>query len=260
MKVEVLVSTVNANIKELIKNMNIQTDAIIINQCDTHSYEEIKHKNRLIKVYNFKERGLGLSRNNAIMRAKGDIVLFADDDEVFKDGYEKNIVREFEKNEKADMIVFNIDAKNLNRKVSVIKERKRVRKHNCLRYGSVRMAFKLNKIKKKNILITLICGAGTKYGSGEDSIFIYDCLKSGLKVYSSPYSIAMVDFQESSWFNGYDKKYFKDKGVLMYLLHGKFAYLFILIFLFRHKYMYEKIGFKTSFSSMLEGYREIKQF
>lgn len=90
MKVEVLVATVNCtDIKKLIKKMNIQTDAIIANQCDHIGYEEIKYNNSSIKVYSFPERGVGLNRNNALMRASGDIVLFADDDEALVDKYEK---------------------------------------------------------------------------------------------------------------------------------------------------------------------------
>ena len=35
------------------------------------------------------ERGIGLSRNTALMRATADIILFADEDVTYKDGYAK---------------------------------------------------------------------------------------------------------------------------------------------------------------------------
>ena len=94
MTVEVLVATVNCgNPKELAKKMNIQTNAIIINQCQKFGYEEFKiNKDQTVKCYSFDERGVGLSRNSALMRASGDIVLFADDDEKFVDGYEKIVL------------------------------------------------------------------------------------------------------------------------------------------------------------------------
>ena len=47
--------------------------------------------------YNLEERGVGLSRNNALLRATGNILLFADDDVRYIDNYEKIIQTEFEK-------------------------------------------------------------------------------------------------------------------------------------------------------------------
>ena len=77
----------NNNPRELVKKMNISSNAIIINQCSETSYEEFIYNNHSIKVYNFNEKGIGLSRNNGIMRTNADIVLFADDDEVLVDNY-----------------------------------------------------------------------------------------------------------------------------------------------------------------------------
>ena len=237
MKLEILVSTMNCTEpKELVKKMNINSDAIIINQCDKFSYEEFVYQKHLIKVYSFNERGLGLSRNNALMRASGDIVLLADDDEIFEDGYEKLILEEFRKSKNSDMIIFDIKSySNRNVKSINIKRRKRVNKLNCLKYGSVRLAFRLDIIRKKNILFTQVCGAGTKYGSGEDSVFIYDCLNKRMKIFTSPLIIASVDFSESSWFKGYDEKYYFGKGAVFRILHGRLSVLFMIIYLIRHK-------------------------
>ena len=237
MRLEVLVSAVNKDVDKLIKDMKIDSDAIIINQCDKNDYKEIKVNNHLVKVYYFNERGVGLSRNNALMRATGDIVLFADDDEILEDNYEEKIISEFEKNSKADMIVFDIVSnKNINRgSASSIKKNKKIHKYNCLKYGAVRFAVKLEKIRKNNINYSLLFGGGCKYGSGEDSIFIYECVKKELRVYTSSVVICEVDFSNSTWFKGYNEKYYFDKGALFYQLHGRYAFLFSIIYLIRHK-------------------------
>ena len=257
MTLQVLISTVNANVKSLIKKMNINSEAIIINQCDKNDYEEINYKGHLIKVFSFKERGIGLSRNNALMRATADIVLFADDDEVFVDNYEKIILDEFKKNKKADMLVFNINAVSKERKIYKIKKPARIHKYNSLRYGAVRFAVKLSSLRKKNILFSLLFGGGCRYGSGEDSIFIYDCLKKKMRVYSSPLVIADVDMSTSSWFDGYNKKFFHDKGALFYALHNNFAPIFMIIFLIRHK-NYGNLSFYSCLSQMKKGYKNIR--
>ena len=73
MKIQVLASIMmepKNSIKDIINRMNIQTDAIIINQCNENFIEEYKMDNSsVIKMLSFNERGVGLSRNNALMRA-----------------------------------------------------------------------------------------------------------------------------------------------------------------------------------------------
>ena len=257
MKVQVLVATMNRkNIEELLKNMNISTDAIITNQTDNFSYNKINYNGKNIEVYNFNERGIGLNRNNALMRATADIVILADDDLTYIDNYNDIIVNEFEKNPKADMIVFNVKNEDDQRKGYVITKNKRVYKHNCLRYGAVRMAFKLEKIKQKNLYFSLLFGGGAKYGSGEDSIFIYQCLKSGLKVYSSTQEILKLPKSDSTWFKGYNEKYFYDKGALMAAIFNKEAVLTIPIFLFKNYKTTNQIGRKKAYKAIMKGYKE----
>lgn len=81
MKVEVLASVMNASLRETVQHMNLQSDAVIINQCDRFGQEEmqISQENgeaRIIRFYSFPDRGIGRSRNEAILRARGDICLF----------------------------------------------------------------------------------------------------------------------------------------------------------------------------------------
>ena len=103
MKVEVLASVMNASLPETVQHMNLQSDAVIINQCDRLGQEEMQISQgngeaRTIRFYRFPERGIGRSRNEAILRARGDICLFSDADIVYEDGYETAILAEFERN------------------------------------------------------------------------------------------------------------------------------------------------------------------
>lgn len=258
MKVEVLVSTVNSNPIELIQKMKIDSDAIIINQCDHVEYEEIKHNNNIIKIYSFDERGIGLSRNNALMRATGDIILFADDDEVLVNNYKEKIINEFKKNKKSDMIVFNIKGNSNNRKIAKILKSKKVHKYNCLRYGAVRFAVKLNSLRKKNISFSLLFGGGAKYGSGEDSIFIYDCLSKGIKIFSSTEVIASVNFENSTWFNGYNEKYYFDKGALFANLNCNLRLVYLLIVILKNHRNDKKNKLIWKLKKSIDGFKKFK--
>ena len=104
MTLEVLVSAVNQQIRDLIERMHLESDAIIINQTDHFAYEEYKYQDNIIHGYNFAEKGVGLSRNNALLRAKGDIVLFSDEDIIYDAGYSDKVLKEFEKHPEADML------------------------------------------------------------------------------------------------------------------------------------------------------------
>ena len=115
MEVEVLASVMNQTDNSIIEKMNIKTSAIIVNQCKRNNIQEVKSNNKNIKIISLNEKGVGLSRNTALMRATKDIVIFADEDETFVDDYEEIILNEFKNNSKADMIVFNVPSLNKER-------------------------------------------------------------------------------------------------------------------------------------------------
>ena len=257
---QVLVSAMNIrDINEFIRKMNLKTDAIIINQSDNIGYKMIKKNQCKIEIFSFNERGVGLSRNSALMRAKSDIVLIADEDVTYNDGYEKIILDAFNENKKADMILFNLESRNNDRPLYKISKKRRINRFNSMKYGAVRIALKLDKIRSANISFSLLFGGGAKYGSGEDSLFIRDCLKKGLKIYTCPKSIGKVEQGHSTWFQGYNEKFFIDKGALYYCMSPKFALLLAIQFIIRHrKTICYDISMRDAIRYMNKGIKEMK--
>lgn len=195
------------------EKMNIQSDAIFGNQCDRNEVEEFELNGHKMKYLSFAERGVGLNRNNALMRADGDVCLFADDDMVYVDGYPELIEKAFNENPKADVIVFNLIEKDSQRKQ--IDKVSRVGYLNYLRYGTARVAFKLSSVKSQGIYFNQCFGGGTEHAHGEDNLFLTACLDKGLKIYAVPVEIAeLKDDRPSSWNTGYDDKYLIDQGTL----------------------------------------------
>jgi len=233
MRLQVLLSVMNQKDHSIVKKANLQTDAIIVNQTDEFKSEKFSHNGSEIHFLSFDEKGVGLSRNNALMRSTADIAVFGDEDIRYVDGYEEVILKEFKNNPKADMVVFNVPSDNPDRPTYHISKRTRVRVHNSLRYGAVKMAIRPDRIKKKNIYFSLLFGGGAKYSSGEDSLLIYSVLKSGLKVYASPEVIGYVSQEDSTWFTGYTDKFFVDKGVLFGSLSPKLSYVLCLQYVMR---------------------------
>ena len=99
MKLEVLLSVMNCNLKDLSKH-NITSDCVVINQCDKKDYK--KYKN--FKIYSYNERGAANSRNRGLEHIKDDIILLSDDDMVYDDNYKEIILSAFKENSNADMI------------------------------------------------------------------------------------------------------------------------------------------------------------
>lgn len=242
---------------KLLETMNLKTDVIAINQCGTNKVEEILYNERKVKIYSLKEKGIGLSRNTALDRADGEICLFADDDIVYEDNYYQIIQKAFYENPKADILVFNVTSENSERPEYQIKKKKRLHKYTALKYGSVRIAFRLKKVRLANTHFSLLFGGGATYGSGEDVLFLTDCIKKGLKAYSIPITIGTVKQENSTWFRGYNEKFFRDKGAYYKAVSKYSATLLCLQFVIRkHKWFCKNMSRWNAFKLMHEGIKE----
>ena len=222
MKIEALVSTVDSS-PELYEIMNLQSDALIINQCSQLSYEEFEKAGKRVRFYSFPERGVGKSRNTALCRSEGDICLLCDDDMRYKDGYERIILDAFEKYPSADVILFSLDSQSDSR----VQKNGRLRRFQTTKFGAPNVAFRRTAVFKANASFSLLFGGGSIWGgSGEDTIFIQELFDKGLKVYGCTDSIASFDSSESSsWFDGYNDDFFEKKGRLYGAFAGKKSYI-----------------------------------
>lgn len=234
MKIQVLASVMNQEATSIAERMRLDSDAVVINQCDRLDYQELDVSGHKIEFYSFPQRGIGRSRNEAILRSSGDIVLFSDEDIVYEEGYAQLIAKEFEDNPKADMILFNIEVEE-SRRTYWITERKRVHWYNCGRYGAVSFAIRRESLLQSRVMYSLLFGGGARYSNGEDSLFLKEFMAKGYRVFTAPVTIGREVAQESSWFAGYNEKFFYDRGVLYRSLYGAWAKLFGIRFLLAHR-------------------------
>ena len=256
LRVQVLVAAVNADVPELVRKMNLQTDALIVNQCDHYGYEEFEHAGHGIRVFSMAERGVGLSRNTALMRSDGDIILFSDEDIRLEDGYEEKLQKGFGENPDADLLLFNLKV-DPSRATYHNASRHRVHWYNYGRYGIVEAAVRREAILRANISFSLLFGGGARYSNGEDSLFFHDCLKKGLHIYTDTENIGEEILRESTWFHGYSEKFFFDRGVLYAYLYGWAARLWTLRYLLaKKKVVCEQIPFAKAHRLMKDGIRE----
>lgn len=256
MKIEVLISAMNVKDINFYEKFNLTTDALIINQCDHNGYEELDKGKFKIRMISTDTKGLGRSRNLAILNSRADIVVFCDDDEVFLEDYEKKIKEAFIEHSDVDFFVFRTIIYQNGEEIIKVREEKDLKIYNALRYGSVHFAFKREKIAEKNIYLSTYFGAGTGNGSGEDSIFIADCIRKGLRLRTSMKTIAKIYNDDSTWFKGFDEKFFYDKGKLAKALFPKMYRFYIEYFIRRYPEKLVNVDIRRARQIMLEGAKD----
>jgi glycosyltransferase involved in cell wall biosynthesis len=231
MKLQVLTAAMHQTDLSLAEKMNIRCSAVIANQADREEIISQETEYGELKMITTPTRGVGLNRNIALLASSADIILFADEDMVYYDEMPDEILKAFYNMPHADVLIFGIDILKNDR---IIERRKsecsRLHIWNAMRYGTVRIAARRESLLRKNITFHQSFGGGCPFSTGEDSLFLKACFDSGLKVYSHNYVLGTCCKDTSSWFVGYNEKYFYDKGVLVRTLFPKTAYLMALYF------------------------------
>lgn len=258
MKIQVLVSAVEQNMAALVEKMNISTPAVVVNQCDSYGYEEMEHNGAKIQCFSMPERGVGLSRNTALLHADAEICLFSDEDITLTGDYAKEMEKAYREIPDADMILFNVKV-SPKRKTYWNTDIHRVNYRNYGRYPAYSISGKLDSLRRANVGYSLLFGGGAKYSNGEDSLFLRDCLRARLHIYTHTICIGEEKERESTWFRGYTQKFFHDRGVLYHFLYGKLAKPLAWRFLWVHRQeMCREISVGEAYRLMKDGIREGK--
>ena len=253
MTLELLVAAMNKEPLSLAEEMGICSDAIIVSQGEKYAYEELDFRGHVLRYFSMRERGVGLSRNHSLLRAKADISVFADQDIVYDADYEEKILSAFAEHPEADVLLFNVQAAP-GRETYHNESFGRVHWYNYGRYPTYSFAVRTEKIHDANITFSLLFGGGAKHSNGEDSLFLHDCLKAGLKIYRCPVLIGREQPGESTWFVGYNEKFFYDRGVLYRHLYGVWARLWALRFvLAKRNVMCAEIPWREAYGIMVKG-------
>lgn len=234
MKLETLVATMHQSDFSLVDKMNIQSDVIFANQCDRNGFEIMQCSNFTAKMVSTDTRGVGLNRNIALLMSSADILLFSDDDFTYNDGYAERVLRAFDELPDADMILFGGELTRNGEVYHVLHERtKRLHWWGAMKYGTYSIAVRRSSLLRHSIFFTQLFGGGCIYATGEDSKFILDCIRSGMRAYSYDYVLGRCAMDVSTCFFGYDEKYFYNKGAWLAASFPKGKHFMKWYFIFR---------------------------
>lgn len=258
--IQVLISTMFLqDPEELIRNMNIQTNAIIIDQCNKTGEEHLVINEFDVDVYHTIDRGTSKSRNLAIEKATADILIFADNDFSYTDGYGKIVQEAYNQFQSADIIVFGAIRKDefVYKRVPTGKMSKRYQ----FSINAIRITARRQALLESGVRFDEHFGPGTEVSSGEDTIFVSDCFKKGLNIYS--YDAVLCrgfdDGRESTWFTGYNQKFFTDRGKAYRRLSKNWIAFIFYFAIKNHKKYKESVSAFCAIKHMLCGALKVRK-
>lgn len=230
MNLDLIVTTIDKKEFNSLSYMNIQSDAIICNQCGKDSISSFKTGNSNILFLSSSTRGKSINQNLGIIYSNKDILLFSDDDLILEDGYENQVITFFEKHPDADAVKFYCESLNSDRKLGFKKPLKtrKVRKTQIMSAGTPMLAVRRDFLIKNNIWFNITIGPGTSCPNGEDGVFFSDLFKNNVKFYVCPTLLAYVKQDDSTWYKGINEEYFVNCGLIYRMIYGDFSMLFII--------------------------------
>lgn len=254
MTIQVLVATMHQTNHSLLEKMNIRSDAIVGNQCDRIENEKFEWNGNRIEYLSSNERGTSRNRQTALNHANAEVVLFADDDVVYNDDYVDTIENVYREHPEADVVIFNMKvSRNGEQLHDLVLQDRYVGRRGVSKFGMFCVSARTQRLRDAEIEFNLLFGGGAKYGCGEDTIFLQDCVKNGLKVYTSTQTLGTVIHGDSTWFSEYNDKYFFDKGCLFATIYPSVAHLLSAYHVIKHTEMYGDYGIKKALLTMWKG-------
>ncbi len=231
---EVLCVTMHQKDFSKLKTMNIHSDVVFANQCGHTAFEELKFEGHRARMISTATRGVGVNRNLTLLYASADICLLADDDVTYRDDMEQMVVAEFEAHPDADIFVFNYDETDPVRMQKNYPRTKKCRGLFRMPWSAFQIAFRRSAQLKANLWFSTLYGGGCIFPCGEDSRWFLDAKRAGLTFYVSEKVIGSVSYETSTWFNGFDERFFYGKGVYAYAAHRRAFWLWKWYYLLRH--------------------------
>lgn len=258
----ILMSCMHQSDHSILQRSNVQSNIVVVNQCDVEKVEEFEFINksgqkRWCKFISTTERGLSRSRNMALQSAPEDsICLLADDDETFVDNLEEIVSATFSQRPQADLIAFSLKRDDLENGKHYPDTERKLRFKQILSTSSLQLAFCKASITRLGIQFDEKMGSGTGNGGGEENKFILDFRRKGASLIYVPCCIATVNPGESQWFKGYSPRHVQNVGWSSRRAIGPFiGFLYINYWVLTHRLFYKKdISPINAYINIVKGY------
>lgn len=256
MRLEILLSCMHQKDDSIVHNSGITGDVLVINQCDWDDDRTYPTLTGTARILSTKDRGLTKSRNLAIETSEADVCLLCDDDESFVADYEKRILHAYRTVPEADLIIF----KMCNQPTPFRDQIKELRFPWIMSVSSWQISFRRESLIRTGVRFDELLGAGTGNGAEEELKFLMDCRRAGLKIIYVPTQIASVWQTESTWFDGFNRQFFINRGATTrYILGAVPAFFYGIYYVIKNRNKCRKyLSPFRAFCALLKGMKENK--
>ena len=192
---EILVSTMNRNTLDFLIPMFpfyhfSNYSILIVNQ--TQENNLLASEYATIRVINSFEKGLSKSRNLALKYAKGKIVLIADDDIIYKKDFDTTIVQVYNQYDEKAVIGFCIEKPNgLLLKKYLPSAKMDLSLMELFNVLSIEISINKSILDKLGVTFDENFGLGSKFGMGEEAVFLSDVKNQNQQIAFVPSVIAI---------------------------------------------------------------------
>lgn len=260
-KLEVLISTMHRNSLEFIDKMFQKADVnsvniLVINQ--TTKTNLLKSDRANIRVFNFFDKGISRSRNQAIKNATSKYALLTDDDVIFEPNFDQIILSAFKDETEAGFLVFKAKTLKGNDYRQYNDENFELSKQSIEGVMSIEIACDLEKIKTTGVIFDERFGIGSQFETAEEYLFISQLIKNNVRGYFCNQYIVSHSEYNSGKALGSDKIIYA-RSALAYKKYKSLAYFWVFKFVFflvRKKF----ISLNDMFSKTKIGFKGIKDF
>ena len=254
MKLEILMSCMYQNDASLVSRSGITGDVLVINQCDANGEAAYPTQHGTARMISTTDRGLTKSRNLAIENSNADICLLCDDDEKFLPDYEDRILQAYGEFSQADVLVFKI----LDQPQTLPDRIMQLRFPKVLNVSSWQISFRRESLLRTGVRFDELLGAGSGNGAEEELKFLMDCRRAGLKIWYVPTAIASVGQSESTWFHGFDREFFYNRGATTrYILGAPLAFAYGVFYVIKKYPKYRKnLTHAQAMGALLKGMKD----
>jgi glycosyltransferase involved in cell wall biosynthesis len=262
--VEILISTMNRDSLDFLIPMfpflhfsNFQI--LIINQ--TQSEKKLASIYSNIRVINSSEKGLSKSRNLALENALGKILVIADDDVVYQQGFIAKIIKAY--NQFPDTAVINFCA--VKSDGSLMKKYPYHSKMNLNAFdifntSSIEMTLNRSLLDKTKIRFDENFGLGGMFEMGEEAIFLFDLKNKKQQLVFEPEIIVKHREPTSSDKKNITEKYYIQGALCTRIFKSDYIYWIFVKFFFdlkQHKLRFGEL--KSVLKSSKQGHQKFEK-
>lgn len=225
-------------ILEIITNSNITGNFIVGNQCGSNSIEKVEKNGNIVTIYNQDSVGTSLNRNFILLKSNADFVTFLDDDQIMFDNMQ-DIIEKMVREKSLPAIRFNVLSDNPNRPNRVFAD-KNLTKRNVSAVGVWGVYFNRIELLRNNLLFNEKIGPGCSINHGEDSVFLYDCLKK-FNILNININVFHVKQEDSTWQENRDLNIeLFSHGYLLFYFYRNISLIVTILYILTHKKYYPK--------------------